>query len=134
MNSKNGFYWLIIFCLTNFSLAVTAQKTSVVLNDNWQFRQAGTTKWNTATVPGEVHTDLLNNKLIPDPFYRDNEKKLSWIEKKDWEYKTTFSVNPSTLKYKQTELVFDGLDTYATVYLNKQLVLKTDNMFLGHYE
>ncbi|MBX9807413.1 MAG: glycoside hydrolase family 2 protein, partial [Flavobacteriaceae bacterium] len=129
MNSKNGFYWLIIFCLTNFSLAVTAQKSSLVLNNNWQFRQVRTAKWNAATVPGEVHTDLLNNKLIPDPFYRDNEKKLTWIEKKDWEYKTTFSVNPSVLKYKQTELVFDGLDTYATVYLNKQLVLKTDNMF-----
>jgi beta-mannosidase len=129
MNSKNCFYWLIVFCLANFSLAVTAQKSSLVLNNNWQFRQVGTAKWNAATVPGEVHTDLLNNKLIPDPFYRDNEKKLTWIEKKNWEYKTTFSVNPTTLKFKQTELVFDGLDTYATVYLNKQLVLKTDNMF-----
>jgi beta-mannosidase len=129
MNSKNCFYWLIVFCLANFSLAVTAQKSSLVLNNNWQFRQVGTAKWNAATVPGEVHTDLLNNKLIPDPFYRDNEKKLTWIEKKNWEYKTAFSVNPTTLKFKQTELVFDGLDTYATVYLNKQLVLKTDNMF-----
>ena len=128
MNCKKGFYWFILFCLTNFSLLVNAQNT-VVLKNGWQFRQVGETKWNAATVPGEVHTDLLKNKLIPDPYYRDNEKKLQWIEKKDWEYKTSFSVNPSMLKQKNVELVFDGLDTYANVYINNQLVLKADNMF-----
>ncbi|MFV5686407.1 beta-mannosidase [Flavobacterium sp. GB2R13] len=106
-----------------------AQNSSIVLKNGWQFRQEKTVKWNAATVPGEVHTDLLNNKLIPDPFYRDNEKKLQWIEKKKWEYKTSFQVNSATLNKKNAELVFDGLDTYATVYLNKQLILKADNMF-----
>ncbi|MFV8326279.1 beta-mannosidase [Flavobacterium sp. ZS1P14] len=128
MKSKKGFYWFILICLANLPLGIYAQNKSV-LNSGWQFRQVGTAKWNAATVPGEVHTDLLNNKLIPDPFYRDNEKKLQWIEKKNWEYKTSFSVNPSILKQKQVELVFDGLDTYADVYLNNQLVLKADNMF-----
>ena len=27
-----------------------------------------------ATVPGTVHTDLMDNKLIDDPFYRLNER------------------------------------------------------------
>ncbi|MEG2103004.1 MAG: glycoside hydrolase family 2 protein, partial [Flavobacterium sp.] len=99
------------------------------LKKGWQYRETKTIKWYPASVPGEVHTDLLNNKLIPDPFYRDNEKKLEWIEKKDWEYKTTFEVSTTTLNKKNTELVFDGLDTYASVYLNNQLVLKADNMF-----
>ena len=56
----------------------------------WQFREAGKDNWYSASVPGCVHTDLLNNKLIDDPFYRDNEKKLQWIGKTDWEYQTTF--------------------------------------------
>ncbi len=129
MKHKKYFYWFIIVCLTNWSLTLNAQERIIVLKDNWQFRQQGTAKWNNATVPGEVHTDLLNNKLIPDPFYRDNEKKMQWIEKKNWEYKTSFSVMPATLKRVHNELVFDGLDTYATVYLNNQLVLKADNMF-----
>jgi len=128
INFKKGFYWFIIFCLTNVSLLVNAQNT-VVLKNGWQFRQVGETKWNAATVPGEVHTDLLKNKLIPDPYYRDNEKKLQWIEKKNWEYKTFFQLSPESLNKKNTELVFDGLDTYATVYLNGKLVLKADNMF-----
>ncbi len=58
----------------------------------WQFREAGKDKWYPANVPGCVHTDLLNNKLIDDPFYRDNEKKLQWIGKSDWEYQTTFNL------------------------------------------
>lgn len=129
MKCKKGFYWLIVICLTNLSLVVNAQNNTVVLKNGWQFRQQGTTKWNAATVPGEVHTDLLNNKLIPDPYYRDNEEKLQWIEKENWEYKTSFSVMPATLKRKHAELVFDGLDTYASVYLNGKLILKADNMF-----
>lgn len=129
MNCNKAFYWLVIICLTNFSLLVNAQSNTVVLKSGWQFREEGSPKWNAATVPGEVHTDLLNNKLIPDPYYRDNEKKLQWIEKKNWEYKTSFVITPAILKQKHAELVFDGLDTYANVYLNGKLILKADNMF-----
>jgi beta-mannosidase len=95
----------------------------------WQFREAGKDKWYPATVPGCVHTDLLNNKLIDDPFYRDNEQKLQWIGKTDWEYQTTFIIAPDTLARKNLELVFAGLDTYADIFLNNELLLSTDNMF-----
>ncbi len=43
------------------------------LNGEWEFRQVGETEWHTARVPGSVHTDLLENDLIGDPFYRHNE-------------------------------------------------------------
>ena len=99
------------------------------INAGWQFREAGKTDWHTATVPGCVHTDLLANKLIDDPFYRDNEKKQQWIDKKDWEYQTTFKVAPATLARSHVELVFEGLDTYAQVYVNEKLILSADNMF-----
>ncbi|NOY79336.1 MAG: glycoside hydrolase family 2 protein [Calditrichaeota bacterium] len=99
------------------------------LQKNWQFREFGKSDWLPATVPGCVHTDLLNAGLIPDPFYRDNEKKLQWIEKKDWEYQTQFLLTANDLNQKNIDLVFKGLDTYADVYLNGHLILKTDNMF-----
>ena len=38
----------------------------------WTFQEVGGSKWYPATVPGCVHTDLLNNRLIADPFYGDN--------------------------------------------------------------
>ncbi len=108
---------------------VKTTKTSVDLDSGWTFRKAGDAEWRKATVPGSVHTDLLANRLIEDPFYRDNEPKLQWIGKSDWEYRTTFDATPALLKRRHVELVFEGLDTYATVYLNDRAVLEADNMF-----
>jgi beta-mannosidase len=106
-----------------------AQLTSIAINSGWQFHEQDESRWYPAKVPGEVHTDLLSNKLIPDPFYRDNEKKLQWIERENFVYRTSFSVPAGMLGKKNVQLVFDGLDTYADVYLNDILVLKADNMF-----
>lgn len=99
------------------------------LHEGWRFRQAGTDAWHRATVPGCVHTDLLAAGLIEDPFYRDNESKLQWIGRAGWEYETTFRVAPELLSRRHVELVFEGLDTYATVYLNGTQLLSADNMF-----
>lgn len=109
--------------------AQTNARTRVPLGSGWTFREAGKGEWRKAKVPGSVHTDLLANKLIEEPFYRDNEPKLQWIGKTDWEYRTTFDVTPATLARRHVELVFDGLDTYATVFINDRAVLEADNMF-----
>ena len=110
-------------------VASQSGKTVMQINAGWQFHEVGKTDWHSATVPGCVHTDLLANKLIDDPFYRDNEKKQQWIDKQDWEYRTTFKVTPATLARAHVQLVFEGLDTYAQVYVNERLVLSADNMF-----
>ncbi len=127
MNYQKKLHSLIFFIVLSFTSIAISQ--NVDLKNNWNYREEKTEKWYPATVPGEIHTDLLNNKLIPDPFYRDNEKKLQWIERKNWEYKTTFKISAEMLKKRNTELVFDGLDTYASVYLNNKRLLKADNMF-----
>ncbi len=95
----------------------------------WQFHKLNEAQWLPATVPGTVHTDLLANKKIEDPFYRDNEKKLQWIEKEDWEYKTEITIDQNLLKNDAVEMVFEGLDTYADVYLNDKKIIIADNMF-----
>ncbi len=113
----------------NLSSPGKAGKTRVLLHDGWKLRQAGTTNWYPATIPGCVHTDLLANKLIEDPFYRDNEQRLQWIGKTDWDYQTSFSLGPEVLTRQHVELLFEGLDTYAEVYLNESLLLNANNMF-----
>lgn len=110
------------------SLLGSSTVTISELNTAWKFRQVGTIEWLSAKVPGCVHTDLLENKRIEDPFYRNNEKNLQWIGEKDWEYTTDFEVDDATLQRDNVNLVFKGLDTYADVYLNEKLILKTDNM------
>jgi beta-mannosidase len=102
---------------------------SFSLNGNWEFKQSGKTAWYPATVPGVVHTDLLENKLIEDPFWENNELKLQWIEEKAWEYKRSFSISKEQLNHDFAEIKFEGLDTYAQVFINDSLVLKMDNMF-----
>ncbi|MBL7808381.1 MAG: glycoside hydrolase family 2 protein [Saprospiraceae bacterium] len=95
----------------------------------WEFRQVGKPDWKPVKVPVSVHTALLQNGMIEDPFWRDNEEKLQWIEKEDWEFQSTFDVSPETLAKKHVELIFKGLDTYAQVFLNDSLIMETDNMF-----
>ncbi len=92
---------------------------------------APTPEWHPATVPGDVHLDLIANKLIPDPFFRDNEGKLQWIENADWEYRKALPITAEMLRHQHLDLVFDGLDAYCEVYLNDKLVLTADNMFRG---
>lgn len=100
--------------------------------EKWEFSQSGQNQWYWAKIPSVVHLDLYENKLIPDPFYSDNEKHLQWIEEKDWIYSTTFTVSKEELDSQNIELVFDGLDTFAEAFLNGKPILKSDNMFVGH--
>ncbi len=110
------------------------QNSVIAFDHGWQFRQVTPAQnaesgWLPATVPGDVHLDLLANKKIPDPFYRDNEAKLQWIENESWEYRLNFDATPALLAHSNVDLVFEGLDAAATVYLNGVQVLASDNMF-----
>lgn len=100
-----------------------------VLDDNWKFRQARTVEWHNATVPGTVHTDLMANGIIPDPFVGQNERAVQWVDKEDWIYETIFDLDGALAQQDYINLVFDGLDTYADIYVNDSLILKADNMF-----
>lgn len=82
-----------------------------------------------ASVPGNVHHDLYLNKQIKHPYYGTNEATVKWVEAEDWEYEQMFSVSQQVFNQVNVELVFEGLDTYAEVYLNDSLLLKADNMF-----
>lgn len=103
--------------------------TVMPLNEGWSFKMKNDSLWLPATIPGTVHTDLLENGKIPQPFYRDNEKSLQWIDKEDWIYRCKFSVDSALLTRRQAMLFFKGLDTYASITLNGEEILETDNMF-----
>ena len=126
-----SFKFVLVLSLTSFTSFILAGNSvmKIELNTGWQMKCTAETNWNKAVVPGCVHSDLFRNKLIPDPYYRTNEKDLQWIDKKDWEYRTTFLVSDEIFMKEHFELVFKGLDTFADVYLNNQKVLSTDNMF-----
>jgi len=101
-------------------------------NYDWKFRQAGTRPWHPALIPGCVHADLLRNELIPDPFWGDNEQRLRWIENEGWQYRCEFQPDTRLAAYEHVELVFEGVDTLATIHLNGREIGRTENMFVGY--
>jgi len=114
----------IMSCQPKHDIPIT-----IDLHKDWSFKAVKDSLWTSASVPGNIHSDLLDNKVINHPFIRNNEDSLQWISKTDWEYTTTFSIDEETLKKEHIELNFEGLDTYASVFLNDSLILKTDNAF-----
>ena len=86
--------------------------------------------WIKAKVPGVVHLDLLENGLIPDPFYGLNEDEVRWIEEMEWWYRREFDLPEDIVNMDAVEIHFMGLDTFATIWLNGVKVGETDNMFI----
>jgi beta-mannosidase len=122
-----------VFALLISSAYATETASSTVqqlpLIAHWTFREADKPASYPASVPGCVHTDLLKNNLIPDPFFGLNEKELQWIGERDWIYETKFDVPAEFLNEEKVEIVFRGLDTYADVTLNGSPILSANNMF-----
>lgn len=125
--------WLMLVLLAAWALPVAAAPLAA----EWSFRllpgdargaaHPGLQQWRPAQVPGAVHTDLLAQGQIPDPYVGAPEAGLQWIGLADWEYRARFDVDAGTLARAHAELAFDGLDTFATVTLNGQPLLQADN-------
>ena len=102
---------------------------------SWKWRQAHASEsWTAckhAKPTTEIFTDLLDVGKIPDPFLDRNERDVQWVGETDWEYATEFTYNPIE-GHEFVDLVFEGLDTVATVYLNEERILYSDNMFHSH--
>ncbi|MFT5822480.1 MAG: beta-mannosidase [Crocinitomix sp.] len=113
----------LIFSSIGFS------ETIIPLDKDWRFKNVKADQWNPAIVPGVVHLDLLDNGVIKDPYEGNNELAQRWIEFEDWEYSTTILADQKMLNQSHVELVFEGLDTYATILINGKEILVTDNMF-----
>ncbi len=103
------------------------------LAGSWQFRQADTADWYPAVVPGSVHTDLAAIQRIEDPFWGLNEKGADWISRKNWEYQRVFQIEDDLFAADQVDLVCEGLDTLADVYINGRLLYSTANMFRPYH-
>ncbi|MFZ3598480.1 glycoside hydrolase family 2 protein [Streptomyces sp. BH104] len=80
-----------------------------------------------AVVPGCAHTDLMRAGTIPDPFLGMNEAEVQWVGLADWEYSRPFDM-PAPVDGSRVHLVFDGLQTIATVLVNGTEVGNTRNM------
>ena len=119
-------------CFMSLTASAYQKPQVCTLHSDWTFCQVGDTLWSDAKVPGTIHQDLINHNRIPNPFYGMNEEAVQWVENEDWMYRTSFVVTEEQLNRDAAVLELDGLDTYADVFLNGALILRSDNMFVGH--
>ncbi|HSP52964.1 MAG TPA: glycoside hydrolase family 2 protein [Cryobacterium sp.] len=85
-----------------------------------------------ATVPGQVHTDLMAAGLLDNPDIGFGEAEQMWIGNSTWRYRRSFIWDPAQLTGARTDLVAEGLDTFATVSLNGQEIAHTTNQHIAH--
>ena len=118
--------------------AVAEPKTVISLDQHWQMRidpsdreavreHPRAASWLSASVPGSVQQDLIAAGIVPDPFIGQNEAAIQWAGLTDWEYRTTIDVTPALLARDHLDLIFDGLDTFATALINGRPLLSADN-------
>ncbi len=130
MKYKSLFYFILLFILPLIGLG---QSKKISLDNGWTFCNEDSHLYYPASVPGSLVSDLENVGIIPNPFIGNNEPDAQWIADKLWSYRTFFNIESEILKkYDHIELVFEGIDTYASVYLNDTLIYQTDNMFIPH--
>jgi beta-mannosidase len=123
---------------------IFSQKTSntVELGNDWEYthfpycrtdREAldkarNSDLWKQAAVPGTVQMDLQRNGVLDDLYYGQNFYNAVWAESEDFVYRTTFR-SPDLSGGKRLYLDFDGLDCFATIWINNRQAGKTHNMF-----
>lgn len=116
-------FWMI------FQATGLAQVSRIDLHDGWVLSRAGDPVSIPARIPGALHADLLHAGRIPDPFRGDHALHLGWVDSSEWIYRCRIPFPDSMAEKGHPELVFEGLDTRADVYLEDRLVLIADNMF-----
>ncbi|KAK9534254.1 hypothetical protein VZT92_009310 [Zoarces viviparus] len=116
---------LRLFC-ARFSVFCSVTRS---LDGKWSLSNSDGSVSLPAEVPGCVHSALQQQGYIQDPYFRFNDVSYRWIALDNWTYTTTFSVSGQLRANHKVLLVFDGVDTAASVWLNGIIVGKTDNMF-----
>ena len=90
--------------------------------------------WVAASAPGDTYDALHRAGRLPDPLRDENEAGCAWVEGRDWWWRATFAA-PAAGAHERLTLVFDGLDTHATIWLDGELLGASDNMFLAaHFD
>lgn len=118
-----------------------SKSSTIELNNNWEyihfpyketdvkaFEQTEGAVWRKAVVPGNVQMDLVRDGVLPDLYFGQNFYSAVWVENEDFMYRTTFDT-PDLKGGKRAYLEFDGLDCFATIWVNGKLLAKTHNMF-----
>jgi beta-mannosidase len=124
------------------TIASPAQSVPIVLR-RWRLKDFGENEgvaarafdtidsddgWIEVEAPGDVYLALHAAGRIPDPFGDRAEKACAWVKDREWWWRTDFEA-PHVADDQRLILEFEGLDTFATIWLNGEIVGSSENMF-----
>jgi len=113
-------------------VSISQKVEKISLDGLWELKNSEKSVEIDAQVPGTVFEALLENNIIEDPFYGENEHEMKWIYESNWFYEKEFNLDPEFLEHKHILLRFNGLDTIAEVNLNGELIGSVNNMFVRY--
>ena len=119
---RKGFLLFLCFIAIN----VRSQKSLVL---TWEIQHPITQQWFPLGERGSVQEALYQQGILPDPFYGENEKLYQWIEEHQWRFRSRFFLTEALFNATQVELDFPCIDTYASIFVNKQKILEAENYF-----
>jgi len=115
-------------------------KISLDLAGKWEFKQyplsarrmrdLDSADWQITSVPSSIFDSLIATGQIERSVLNAYPEKFSWVSEKQWIYRKIFDAPAELLDCNRVDLVFDGLDTIANIWLNDKLIAKTSNMFI----
>lgn len=85
----------------------------------------------TGTIPNNFELDMEKAGLLPDLYVGENLLKAQELEMMHLYYSRTFSVE-DICSFSNPWFVFEGIDTFADIYLNGVKIGSTDNMLMIH--
>ena len=124
---------LILLPLLLTSCQSINHEISQLLNQGWNLKTDTLGIDLQVNLPSEAHADLYAAGLIPHPYGEgDEEQQLQWIPQHQWDYSLKFDIDNKVWNQDNIDLIFNGLDTYADVWLNGEKILHSDNMFVRY--
>jgi beta-mannosidase len=83
------------------------------------------------TLPGDVHSALIEAGIIPDPYFGVNEQVVNWVNHANWDVERVFSATADMVSDYLT-LTLNEVDCIAKIFLNGQVLGHVDNQFIRH--
>jgi beta-mannosidase len=115
---------------------------TIKLNGHWQFKQypeqarrmsdLDKTEWDSTEIPNSLYDSLIEIGKIEENDLFQNPEKYHHLSNRCWVFRKTFDVPPEVLECDLKEIVFEGLDTITSIWLNDKLITRTGNMFIPH--
>ena len=113
-------------------MIISGKVEKISLDGVWDLENSEKSIETVAHIPGTVFEALLENKIIEDPFYGLNEQDMEWVYESDWEFRYEFDLKQEFLDHKKIILRLNGIDTFAEIYINDELIGFTENMFVTY--